>query len=74
MVIKTLNWALFVFLVLLFITLYITSWVLLNDKTNKEKKGIGLIFFFCGLFAALMFVPATEIFSKKASLKQKITL
>lgn len=67
MVIKTLNWALFVFLVLLFITLYITSWVLLNDKTNKEKKGIGLIFFFCGLFAALMFVPATEIFSKKAA-------
>lgn len=67
MVINTLNWILFVFLVLLFVTLYITSWVLLNDKTNKEQKGAGLSFFFCGLLSAFIFIPAIEIFNNNAA-------
>lgn len=56
------------FLVLLYITSFVTSWALLNDKANKEKKGPGLALFICGLFSAFIFVPATEIFNTNTAI------
>ena len=68
MAIKTLNWALFVFLILFYIILYIATWAFVNDKDNKENKGIGILFFFCGFIAALVFIPSSEIFNNKAAI------
>lgn len=67
MEIKILYWALFVFLMLFYVILYIASWAFLSDKENKENKGMGLLLFFCGFIAALIFVPASEIFNNKTA-------
>lgn len=67
MTVKVLNWALFVFLVLLYTILYIISWITIDDKVNKEEKGTGLAFFLCGLIATFIFVPAINIFSNNVA-------